>query len=286
MVAVEEARDRREAPVHHPDAALAIDEGVAAEAVVAPLLALADAQVREVRGGRLGELVGTGAVHHRAEQPHLLEDGGEVLRRRLERLLAEVPQAPHQVALPPQPGPSLGQGALHRDEERLLLQHHRALIGAELRQGGRDDCACAVAGQVDESKGMRGRPHAVPLAGGELPPGAGERRSPPEERRASRSLAAHGAAVLGHLDVVRGVARAQELGVLVIRRRSRLPQTGASSRSSSASPAAAQAGAPFTMTCQTDMRARKLPRARVARNDSAPALGPQGPLRAWAGPVR
>src|SRR3990172_3852972 len=92
-IGVEEPRHRREAPVHHADAGGHVDEGRPSQAVVAARLTLSHAEVSEVRGAWVGGCARAWAFDQGADQAHLLEDRGQILRRRLDRLLAQLGEA-------------------------------------------------------------------------------------------------------------------------------------------------------------------------------------------------
>ena len=119
------------------------------EAVVADLAALPDPQVREVGGTRIGEGVGPLPLEHGADEPHLLEHRRQILRRRLERLVAQLAQAPDEIAV----AAGRGTGAERRvdgREERLLLRDDRPRRGVEYLDPGleaRDDRLYALRSQ-------------------------------------------------------------------------------------------------------------------------------------------
>jgi hypothetical protein len=139
-VAVEEAGHRRGPPVDHPHAGLALEEGGAAEAVVAHLLPLAQAQVGEVGGGRVRDGAAAAPLHHRPHQPHLLEDGRQVLGGQLPGLLAQLAQPPLQLGAVVARGAAGAQRGQHRGQQRLLLGDEPLLgrrQGRGRRGGGR-----------------------------------------------------------------------------------------------------------------------------------------------------
>ena len=136
-VAVEDRRHGCEPPVHHSHARPAVHERVSPEAVVADLAALPDPQVREVGGTRIGEGVGPLPLEHGADEPHLLEHRRQILRRRLERLVAELAQAPDEIAVAASHG-TRAERRVDGSEERLLLGHDGQRAGVEHLGGGRD----------------------------------------------------------------------------------------------------------------------------------------------------
>ena len=148
-VAVEDRRHRRVPPVHDSHARPAVHERMSAEAVVADLARLPHPQVREVGGARIGEGVGPLPLEHGADEPHLLEHGRQILRGRLERLVAELAQAPDEIAV------AAGRGAgaecrVDGREERLLLRDDCPRRGVEDLDPGleaRDDRLYALRSQ-------------------------------------------------------------------------------------------------------------------------------------------
>ncbi len=194
-VPVEEGRHRRPAPVHHPDAGLAVDEGVPAEAVVALDPVLPDPEVGEVGRGGVGQLAGPDPLHHRTHHPHLLEDGGEVLRGGLEGLVAQLTQPPDQVAVAASALPR-HEGRAHADEQRLLLGDDGALPRGERGEplGG----VCGVPGQVAFNKPAPRRPHGRRSRGPRI------LSSPPHlvARGRARSTPARSSGRAGRIDAI------------------------------------------------------------------------------------
>ena len=90
--------------------------------------------MREVGRRRLGQVFHPRALQHGPHQAHLLEYGGHVLGGGLDRLLAQLGQAPQQVGgVAPVLRPPGGEGHQHAGEQHLLLLDQRALLR---REGG------------------------------------------------------------------------------------------------------------------------------------------------------